>query len=114
VAFSDRPVGLDVERVDPSLDVDALARVALSAAETQELRGYDGLAKARAFTEYWTRKEAVVKATGEGLRGDLRADVPAGIQVVDLEVGADHRAALAIISPVPPTIRTPNTTELLT
>ncbi|MFF0345579.1 4'-phosphopantetheinyl transferase family protein [Kribbella sp. NPDC004875] len=113
VAFADRPVGLDVERVDPSLDVDALARVALSEAETQELRGYDGLAKARAFTEYWTRKEAVLKATGEGLRGDLRAGVPAGIHVVELEVGADHRAALAVISPTPPVITQQTAAQLL-
>ncbi|MGW7680148.1 4'-phosphopantetheinyl transferase family protein [Kribbella sp. NPDC054772] len=113
VAFAEQPVGLDVEQIDSTIDVDAVARIALAPAEAQELNGYDGIAKARAFTTYWTRKEAVLKATGEGLRGDLRAAVPPGMHVIDLEVGADHRAALAIISRAQPTIRTPSITELL-
>ena len=113
VAFSDRPVGLDVEKVDPRLDVDGVARVALSAEEARELKRYDGIAKAQAFTTYWTRKEAVLKATGEGLRGELRAPTPAGIQVQELEVGADHRAALAVVSPEPPVVHVEDATHLL-
>lgn len=113
VAFGDRPVGLDVEKVDPRVDVDAVARIALSAEEARELSGYDGIAKVRAFTTYWTRKEAVVKATGAGLRGDLRAAVPAGIQVQELAVGADHRAALAVVTAEPPVVRIEDATQLL-
>lgn len=113
VAFSTRPVGLDVEKVDPGIDVDGVARVALSAEEARELTRYDGIARARAFTAYWTRREAVLKATGEGLRGDLRAPVPAGIQVQELEVGADHRAALAVVAAEPPFVRVENATQLL-
>ncbi|NIK61103.1 4'-phosphopantetheinyl transferase family protein [Kribbella shirazensis] len=106
VAVADRPVGLDVERVDPELDVDGVARVALSADEVRALHGHSGIEKARAFTTYWTRREAVVKATGVGLRGKLRADVPAGIQVRELDVGDDHRAALAVVTAEPPAVRT--------
>lgn len=106
VAFADRPVGLDVEKIDPDLDVDAVARLALSADEARELASYAGIERARAFTTYWTRKEAVLKATGEGLRGDLKADVPDGTQVVELDAGADHRAALAVLSAAPPVVRT--------
>jgi 4'-phosphopantetheinyl transferase len=113
VAVSDRPVGLDVEKVDPELDVDTLARMALSAAEAQALSGYDGIAKVRAFTAYWTRKEAVLKATGEGLRGDLRAETPACIQVQALEVRADHRAALAVVADEPPVVRLPEAAGVL-
>ncbi|WP_157996178.1 4'-phosphopantetheinyl transferase superfamily protein [Kribbella sp. VKM Ac-2569] len=113
VAVADRPVGLDVEKVDPGMDVDAVARVALTDAEMRELSGYDGIAKARAFTTYWTRKEAVVKATGEGLRGDLRATVPEGVQVQDLDVGVDHRAALAVISNATPVVQVHDGTWLL-
>ncbi|MER7244883.1 4'-phosphopantetheinyl transferase superfamily protein [Kribbella sp. NPDC000426] len=113
VAFSDQPVGLDVEKVDPGMDVDGVARVALSAAEVRELERYDGIAKARAFTTYWTRKEAALKATGEGLRGELRAPLAAGIQVQELEVGADHRAALAVVSAEPPVVRVESATALL-
>ncbi|GAA2813638.1 4'-phosphopantetheinyl transferase superfamily protein [Kribbella solani] len=108
VAFSDHVVGLDVEKVDPGVDVDAIARLAFPDAEQKNLRKYEGLEKARVFTTYWTRKEAVVKATGEGLRGDPRAEVPDGIQVRELDVGADHRAALAVVADEPPVVRTLN------
>ncbi|MFD3399883.1 4'-phosphopantetheinyl transferase family protein [Kribbella sp. NPDC058693] len=113
VAFGELPVGLDVEKVDPGVDVDGVARVALSADEVRELAEYDGIAKARAFTAYWTRREAVLKATGEGLRGELRGPVPAGIQVQELEVGADHRAALAVVTSEPPIVRIEDATQLL-
>jgi len=106
VAVSDRPVGLDVEKVDPGLDVDSLARISLSAAELAALPRND--ARAREFTTYWTRKEAVVKATGDGLRTDLRTITrpPAGFQLVDLEVDAGYVATLAVMSAEPPVVRT--------
>ncbi|WP_350277658.1 4'-phosphopantetheinyl transferase superfamily protein [Kribbella sp. HUAS MG21] len=104
VAVADVPVGIDVERVDPALDVDGVARVVLSADEVQTLSQYSGLEKARTFATYWTRKEAVVKATGEGLLGEQRT--PEGIQVRQLDVGDDHRAALAVVSAEPPVVRT--------
>lgn len=101
-------VGLDVEQVDPGLDVDALARMTLSAAET--LPDND---RSLAFTRYWVRKEAVLKATGAGLSRDLRSitvtapdqppavtgeEQPAGIQLVDLQVDDGYLAALAVLS----------------
>ena len=113
IAVAERPVGLDVEKVDLGVDVDAVARVALTDAEMRELSGYDGVAKARAFTTYWTRKEAVVKATGEGLRGDLRAAVPDGVQVRDLEVGVEHCAALAVVSGERPVVQVHDGARLL-
>jgi 4'-phosphopantetheinyl transferase len=113
IAVADRPVGLDVEKVDLGVDVDAVARVALTDAEMRELSGYDGVAKARAFTTYWTRKEAVVKATGQGLRGDLRAAVPDGVQVRDLEVGVEHCAALAVVSGERPVVHVHDGARLL-
>lgn len=113
IAVADRPVGLDVEKVDTEVDVDAVARVALTEAQVRELSGYDGIARARAFTTYWTRKEAVVKATGEGLRGDLRAAVPDGVQVQDLDVGVDHRAALAVVDANAPVVKVHDGQQLL-
>lgn len=124
VAVAERPVGLDVEKVDLGADVDAVARVAFSDAEVRALSVYDGIAKARAFTTYWTRKEAVVKATGEGLRGDLRAErrvemrgewrvVEGDVQVLDLEVGAEHCAALAVISAERPVVQVQDGARLL-
>ncbi|MEU4602320.1 4'-phosphopantetheinyl transferase superfamily protein [Kribbella sp. NPDC023972] len=106
VAVSDRPVGLDVEKVDPGLDVDGLARLSLSEAELAALPQHDG--RARAFTTYWTRKEAVVKATGVGLRSDLRTITgqPDGFQVIELEVDPGYVAALAVVSAEPLDVRT--------
>jgi 4'-phosphopantetheinyl transferase len=117
-------VGLDVERIDPAIDADAIAGVSLAAVEMRELRRYDGVAKARAFTQYWTRKEAIVKATGNGIRTDLRTvivsppDQPAqflsgGLQLIDLEVDEDYAAALAVASAEPPVVRMEDATKLL-
>jgi 4'-phosphopantetheinyl transferase len=105
VAVSDRPVGLDVEKVDPSLDVDGVARLSLSDQELAELPQQDRVA---AFTTYWTRKEAIVKATGAGLRSDLRTITgpPDGFHVVELDIDHGYVAALATISAEPPVVRT--------
>lgn len=113
IAVADRPVGIDVERVDPELDVDGVARVVLAADELRELSRRTGIEKVRAFTEYWTRKEAVVKATGEGLRGDLRAEPPTDIHVLELNVGPDHRAALAVRSAERPVLHVEDATQIL-
>ncbi|MGW6282351.1 4'-phosphopantetheinyl transferase family protein [Kribbella sp. NPDC055071] len=104
VALADVPVGIDVEKIDPALDVAALARVVLAPNEVQDLSRYDGLNKIRAFTTYWTRKEAVVKATGKGLRTDLRTVDPH--QAIELATDPDYRAALAVMSAGPPVVQT--------
>ncbi len=106
VAISDRPVGLDVEKVDPGIDVDGVARISLSDAELAALPRNGG--RAQAFTTYWTRKEAIVKATGDGLRTDLRTitGAPSGFQVIELTVDPGYVAALAAVSAEPPVVRT--------
>jgi 4'-phosphopantetheinyl transferase len=106
VAVANDPVGLDVEQLDPDLDVDGVARLSLSPAEARELSRYDGIEKTRVFTQYWTRKEALVKATGDGLRVDLRTVVADGMQVRELPVGPDHVAALAVVAAEPPVVQT--------
>jgi 4'-phosphopantetheinyl transferase len=108
------PVGLDVEKVDPGIDANSLAVVSLAEVETKELMKYEPADRARVFTRYWTRKEAVVKATGDGMRSDLRSlvvsppDQPAeliswpmydgGINLVDLPIGSEYYASLAILT----------------
>ncbi|MFG1626484.1 4'-phosphopantetheinyl transferase family protein [Kribbella sp. NPDC049227] len=105
VAIGDRPVGIDVEKVDPHLDVDGLAHVALTPEEIHELNGVDGGEKVHAFLTYWTRREAAVKATGEGLPAKPRK-ITAGIQLQELDVDPGHVAALAVVSAEPPVVRT--------
>ncbi|MFG1819807.1 4'-phosphopantetheinyl transferase family protein [Kribbella sp. NPDC049174] len=106
VAISDRPVGLDVEKVDPGLDVAGVASISLSDAELAALPRNDE--RVHAFTTYWTRKEAIVKATGDGLRTDLRTitGAPNGFQVIQLTVDPGYVAALAVVSAEPPVVRT--------
>jgi len=99
------PVGVDVERVRSGPDVAALARTVLAAGEPLG-------APAELFT-YWCRKEAVVKATGEGLRVPLGEVVvgparqparlvsyrgaPLAAALADLPAGPGYAAAVAVL-----------------
>ncbi|MEV5968343.1 4'-phosphopantetheinyl transferase superfamily protein [Kribbella sp. NPDC051952] len=114
VAIGDHPLGLDVEKVDPGIDIDAVARLTLAPEELRDLSQYNGIEKASVFTTYWTRKEAVVKATGDGLRTDLRTVmVPDGTHLVELAVPPGYLAALAVMSAAPPVVEENDATQLL-
>src|SRR2546423_6082553 len=63
----DRDVGVDVERVDPTVDVDGLAQRTLSVAERRAMQRSAKEDRAREFFPLWARKEAVLKAAGLGL-----------------------------------------------
>ena len=94
VAVADQEVGIDVQEVRELHDAAALARRILAPAEA----GSDLL-------RAWARKEAVVKATGEGLRRSL-AEVqvfpPAGPWwVEDLDVPDGYVGAVAGLGPRP-------------
>ena len=60
-------IGVDVERVRPMTDVDAVARTTFSPRELAHFHALPASARLRAFYEAWTRKEAFVKALGCGL-----------------------------------------------
>ncbi|WP_442874529.1 4'-phosphopantetheinyl transferase family protein [Amycolatopsis sp. NBC_00438] len=110
------PVGLDVETANRKAD-EGLIEYALSPAEAEHLTGLSGEEKARAFFVYWTRKEAVMKATGKGLKiplqsitfsrydeparlitsGDPALD-PARTSLADLKAADGYRAAIAVLT----------------
>ncbi len=115
-ATAGTPVGLDVETATRKAD-DSLIEYALSPAEQVAVAGLAAEERATAFFTYWTRKEAVMKATGKGLRiplqsitfsgydeaarlvesGDPALD-PAGTRLVDLKAADGYRAAVAVLT----------------
>lgn len=64
----DEPVGVDIERVRKYNE--SLAHHTMNDKELQEIEASTD--KARAFIRLWTRKEALLKLTGEGIRSDLK------------------------------------------
>jgi 4'-phosphopantetheinyl transferase len=66
-----RNVGVDVERQRPMSDLDALARRFFSTAEAAALDALTFPEREAAFFRIWTRKEAFVKATGQGIAAGL-------------------------------------------
>ncbi|MEJ8279824.1 4'-phosphopantetheinyl transferase family protein [Pseudonocardia spirodelae] len=107
LALGPGPVGVDVEAHRPLSSLDGLAEHALSAAERAA-----GTPAAAAFLRTWTRKEALLKATGDGLSSPMDAitlsppDAPARVLdwagaagrwwVADVATGRDdHPAAVA-------------------
>jgi len=68
-------VGVDVEAIDPSLDMDAIARRFFAPAEASSLLALQRNERPTQFFRDWCRKEAVLKAVGAGLRRGLH-EVP--------------------------------------
>lgn len=62
-----RPVGVDVESVRPLQDRDQIAERFFSATEVAALRSLPLEVRTEAFFTCWTRKEAYIKAVGQGL-----------------------------------------------
>lgn len=65
------PLGLDIEVLRSLADADSLAERILSVAERTRFRRVSPDGRGRALFNAWTRKEAYVKATGEGIVGPL-------------------------------------------
>jgi 4'-phosphopantetheinyl transferase len=101
------PVGVDVEAIGSRAYESLLTRVC-TAAERQDVH------TARDFYTVWTRKEAVLKATGTGLRTPLTSVTvtppgqPPGVLelaggepacvLADVEAGAGYAAAAAVLT----------------
>ena len=72
------PVGIDIEEMEPTLDVDELTRSVLSPPEQTALAAMPPARRRRAFYTAWVCKEAVLKAAGRGLsEGVKEVRVPA-------------------------------------
>lgn len=109
-------VGVDVERIRPGVSVRAIARRFFSPREVDELLALPTEMQETAFFNCWTRKEAYIKARGQGLSlpldsfdvslapgepaalKDTRHDSPAAARwtLRHLEVGPGYAAALVV------------------
>jgi 4'-phosphopantetheinyl transferase len=81
-------VGVDVERIRGDVADAQLAERYFSKREAAELAALSSDQRERAFFQAWTRKEAYLKATGEGLAMPLD----------QFEVSMDPRAPAALLS----------------
>lgn len=92
LAFTrDRELGVDVEHVRPTLDAAKLAERFFSERERRSLEKLNGNDLYAAFYRCWTRKEAYIKARGDGLSLPL--------SLFDVSVEADELQALLATRP---------------
>ncbi len=100
-------VGVDIEKTRPIADVLRLARTAFSSNELETLTALPANAQEAAFFAGWTRKEAYIKARGDGLRmlGDfdvaLTPEEPVRLKRVEGDAGEPARWTLVSLTPVP-------------
>jgi 4'-phosphopantetheinyl transferase len=104
----DRPVGVDVQQLAPSLDIGALSARFFGPDEAAYVAaGGDARERADRFAHLWARKEAAVKAVGGRLWPNLGIVVhgrevvdcvePASsLRVADIQAPPNYRAAVAL------------------
>jgi 4'-phosphopantetheinyl transferase len=115
-----RVIGVDLERVDRAVDAARLARKFLAPSERDAMITLEADAARRRFLRLWTCKEAMSKATGDGLAapmGRLLVEatddgwhlhdgpppyVMSDWSLVEIEVPATHMATAALWRPSQP------------
>lgn len=104
VAVACVSVGVDVEALAAAEDedLDDLAELALSELELANYRAVPRSARARCILRSWTRKEACLKARGEGVGDralaeiDVSTDRFGGLTIIDLDAGPEYVGAVAL------------------
>ncbi len=111
-------LGVDVERIRPNIEISSIAERFFTPTESKQIDHAEGDTRFRHFFTTWVRKEAVLKAVGQGLAMPLSsidvspdepaaplvtslADDPQSVwQIVDLPAPTDYVAALATTEPL--------------
>ena len=117
--------GIDIEQMRDGIDREGIARRFFAPGERERMARLPEPLRRRAFFETWARKEALLKATGEGIAGGLdhlevRASrgrppalvaspgsllEPAGWFLADLPVARGFVAAMAVRAPAADIVR---------
>ena len=93
VLSSPRPVGVDIEKVEPDRDLLPVAERALDAAAAERVRAAAPGERAAVFYEAWVRHEARLKCLGAGLTGPV-PEAPVAVRTLD--PGPGYAAAVAV------------------
>lgn len=86
VAITNRLVGVDIERLNPATEIQIIAKRFFSPAECSAIQTVPAVARREAFFRCWTRKEAYIKAVGQGL------SIP--LDRFEVSLNPDHPPAL--------------------
>jgi 4'-phosphopantetheinyl transferase len=115
----EKQLGVDIEKIRGDVDTNLLSERFFLSLEREGLRWLPEHLRVPGFFACWTRKEALLKATGDGLSvpladfsvsthpdhdpevAEIKGDPEAGKQwfLTDLNVEDDYRAALAVECP---------------
>lgn len=120
VAGAGVSVGVDVEKVEDSLDHARLAKDVLAPVEQRAMGRLPPAERGAGFFRYWVRKEAVLKATGDGLLSppnlltvsppdqaaavvhwERHPSADVAVQLHDLVAGRGYVASVALLSDTP-------------
>jgi 4'-phosphopantetheinyl transferase len=93
-----REVGVDVERVDETITFQHIAEHYFEPRELWDLRIAPPDERVTRFFEVWTRKEAALKATGEGVAA-LRRTMGGNLDVRSLHPAHGYAGAVACAGP---------------
>jgi phosphopantetheine--protein transferase-like protein len=122
------PVGIDLEYIDPALEIDLIAPSVLTEAELQTFESLTHRNRLRYFYELWVRKEAVLKCLGIGFTVEPRHvevghpvwhatelrihKVVTNIELLDLQLPAGYVGTLAVLPTTPFKIDLPKQIDL--
>ena len=106
-------IGVDIEKIDARSCTEEVARLVFTPDELERWMKLDTSERTAVFFRVWTRKEAIVKATGEGLGRATDTFAVAwtpeparvcGLWLLPLAAPHGYQASLAAIAPDCPTV----------
>ena len=71
IAIATCEVGIDIEYINPSFDIDEILDITLSINEKLYIKKLESILQKQQFYLYWTQKEALLKAIGTGINVNL-------------------------------------------